>query len=211
MMRVCLITIDKVNSQRMFVTIACHGHRSAVYTCIFFHGSVGYFLVPGSLRICKYIGITRSNASRFQEFARNAIRFFVTCHYLIRTSRNTLCHIRSPFYKEFHLQHSSVARRPCFGKSYPLFCQIKFDYPTRLILQVIRIALILQTGLCPFVQGEIGGQRRVRSFFRAFVTVDSSQFSRVGEITFERQATYQRTTNRIFAAVTPFDSHFTSG
>lgn len=147
MMRVCFITIDKVYGQRMFVTVTHHGHRSGVYTCIFLHGSVGYFLVPGSCRIRKYIGITRSNASRFQEFSRNPLRFFVTCHYFIRTSRNTLCHIRSPFYKKFHLQHSSVARRPCFGKSYPLFCQVEFEYPARFVLQIIKIGLILQTGL----------------------------------------------------------------
>ena len=195
----------------MFVTVTHHGHRSGVYTCIFLHGSVGYFLVPGSCRIRKYIGITRSNASRFQEFAQDTFRFFVTCHYFIRTSRNTLCHIRSPFYKKFHLQHSPVARRPCFGKTSPLFCQVELEYPARFVLQIIKIGLILQTGLRPFVQSEIGVQRRVRNFFRTSMTVDSSQFSRISEITFERQVTYQNATDCIFAVGTPFHGHFTSG
>ena len=80
MVRVFLITVNKVYRQRVFVTVACHGHGSAVYACIFFHGSVLQFLIPGSSRICKDIGVTRGSASRFQQLTRDTLPEYPVLH-----------------------------------------------------------------------------------------------------------------------------------
>ena len=52
MVRVFLITVNKVYRQRVFVTVACHGHGSAVYACIFMAPfcSFSYQVPPGYVK-----------------------------------------------------------------------------------------------------------------------------------------------------------------
>ena len=73
MIRVFLITVNKIYRQCVLVAVACHGHGSTVYACIFFLGAVLKFLIRGSSRISKSVRIARSYVSRFQQLARDTI------------------------------------------------------------------------------------------------------------------------------------------